>query len=116
MSIVDRINAMKKEGRRGEGKRIFLLLKNEIASALREGYTIKVVWRSLTDQNAIDISYRTFAEYVARYIPLKERTPDTIDLNSSEQSSSVKSKEERLELLKEQQGLHNAVADKDSLI
>lgn len=116
MSIRDGISSIEKKGKVGEGKRVFLLLKKDITQSLKEGHAIKDVWQALVNQKALSITYRTFAHYVARFIPIQERTPETNDLSSIEQTSSTKSKQEKLELLKKQQELHNPIADKDSLI
>ena len=53
---------------RGHGRQAFLAQRNEIAQALVDGYTAKDIWEHLHDQGTMPIQYRTFIDYVNRYI------------------------------------------------
>lgn len=59
---------LKPERQRGHGRRAFLAQRNEIAQALEDGYRAKEIWEHLHDKGAMPIQYRTFIDYVNRYI------------------------------------------------
>ena len=62
----------KNNKQRGIGRRAFLANRDEIAQVLEEGYTAKDIWEHLNEQGVMPIQYRTFAQYVRRFITQKE--------------------------------------------
>lgn len=54
-------------------KVIFLALRDEIAKALEDGWTVKVVWQTLREEKRITFSYQTFNRYVQ--VLIKSRLP-----------------------------------------
>jgi hypothetical protein len=63
-------------GQRGRGRQAFLAKRGEIKQALEDGYTAKEVWALLHEKGAMPIQYRTFIDYVNRY--LKDHGQQTI--------------------------------------
>jgi hypothetical protein len=55
-------------GQRGRGRQAFLARRSEIKQALENGYTAKEVWALLYEKGAMPIQYRTFIDYVNRYL------------------------------------------------
>jgi hypothetical protein len=55
-------------GQRGHGRQAFLAMRSEIKQALENGYTAKEVWALLHEKGAMPIQYRTFIDYVNRYL------------------------------------------------
>jgi len=53
---------------RGSGRQAFLARRNEIAQALADGYLAKEIWEFLHKKGSMPIQYRTFIDYVNRYI------------------------------------------------
>lgn len=53
---------------RGSGRQAFLARRNEIAQALADGYLAKEIWEFLHEKGSMPIQYRTFIDYVNRYI------------------------------------------------
>jgi hypothetical protein len=53
---------------RGSGRQAFLAHRNEIAQALADGYLAKEIWEFLHGKGSMPIQYRTFIDYVNRYI------------------------------------------------
>ena len=46
----------------------FIALKDDIATALLDGWSQKSIWETLLMENKISFSYKTFCVYVARFI------------------------------------------------
>ena len=55
-------------------KAAFLALKQDIASAVVDGWSIKLVWETLVEEGKISFSYKTFCGYVARLIASEKKT------------------------------------------
>lgn len=55
-------------GQRGDGRQAFLAQRREIARALKDGYPAKTVWALLHEKGTMPVQYRTFMEYVNRYL------------------------------------------------
>ena len=53
---------------RGQGQQAFLAQRREIARALKAGYPAKTVWSLLHEKGTMPVQYRTFMEYVNRYL------------------------------------------------
>ncbi|MGY6215753.1 TraK family protein [Methylolobus aquaticus] len=53
---------------RGVQRAAFLAQKNEIAQALAAGWSVKDIWRTLSDEGRIRVGYQAFCEYVNRWI------------------------------------------------
>lgn len=53
---------------RGHGRQAFLAQRREIARALKDGYPAKTVWALLHEKGVMPLQYRTFMEYVNRYL------------------------------------------------
>lgn len=63
-------------GQRGHGRYEFLARRSEIKRALENGYTAKEVWTLLHEKGTMPIQYRTFIDYVNRYLK-KSGQPQT---------------------------------------
>lgn len=46
----------------------FLAQQDEIAQALAAGWTVKDIWRTLSEEGRITVCYQSFCEYVNRWI------------------------------------------------
>jgi hypothetical protein len=69
MTLSDELKQRAQAGRqRGHGRQAFLARCSEIKQALENGYTAKEVWTLLYEKGAMPIQYRTFIDYVNRYI------------------------------------------------
>ena len=55
-------------GARGAKLREFLACKDEIAEAVRQGYTIREIWQVLTESGRVTMTYGTFGDYLNRLI------------------------------------------------
>ena len=58
---------------RGAQRAAFLAQKDEIAQALAAGWSVKDIWRTLSEEGRIRVGYQAFCEYVNRWI--REPTP-----------------------------------------
>lgn len=58
---------------RGQGRHAFLARRGEIRRALQDGYSVKEVWALLYEKGAIPVQYRTFIDYVNRYLKNDEQ-------------------------------------------
>ena len=57
------------EGNLRRAQRVaFLAHKDEIAQALAAGWTVKDIWRTLSEEGRITVCYQSFCEYVNRWI------------------------------------------------
>ncbi len=75
-SLSERIAAkqmIKKASDKSVNKAAFLALKKDIALALADGWSIKLVWETLREEGKISFSYKTFCGYVARLIAAEKR-------------------------------------------
>ena len=61
----------------GKSKRsnrmIFVALRGEIAKALNDGWTVKVIWETLREEEKVTFSYQAFNRYVKQLI--KDQPP-----------------------------------------
>ena len=73
MNLTEKLKNSQQKPRKGRGRQAFLARKNEIAQALADGYTVKEVWEFLFDQGIIPIQYRTFTDYVNRFVLNEEK-------------------------------------------
>ena len=78
-SLSERIaERVKKEP--GKSKRsnrmIFIALRGEIEKALSDGWTVKVIWETLREEEKITFSYQAFNRYVKQLIKDQPATPD----------------------------------------
>lgn len=73
--------------RRGSGRQVFMGLRNEIAQALADGYQTKEVWKFLYDNGSMPIQYRTFNEYVNRYIKRQNKKDLVIEKKAEQQNT-----------------------------
>lgn len=58
----------KKVSDNSRNKVAFLALKQDIASALADGWSMKAIWDTLSMEEKISFSYKTFCLYVVRFI------------------------------------------------
>lgn len=68
----------------------FLALKDDIAAALADGWSMKAVWETLYMEEKISFSYKTFCVYVTRLIhaPLKPDMQKNTKEDEKEKSKS----------------------------
>ncbi|HHT9699989.1 TPA: TraK family protein [Legionella pneumophila] len=89
-SLSERIAAkqlVRKAAAKSVNKAAFLALKNDIASALADGWSIKLVWETLVEEGKISFSYKTFCGYVARLIAA-EKKPSQENTKEDKQAKS----------------------------
>ncbi len=77
-SLSERIaERVKKEP--GKSKRsnrmIFIALRGEIEKALKDGWTVKVIWETLREEEKVTFSYQAFNRYVKQLIKDQPPTP-----------------------------------------
>lgn len=59
--------------KRATGRQAFLAHKDEIAEAVKRGYTVKEIWQALVDEGAMPVGYESFLRYV-RQLPEHRET------------------------------------------
>lgn len=74
-------------------KAAFLALKQDIATALTDGWSIKLVWETLVEEGKISFSYKTFCGYVARLI-VAEQKPSLQEDTKEDEKAKSKAKSE----------------------
>ncbi|HAU1304127.1 TPA: conjugal transfer protein TraK [Legionella pneumophila] len=75
-TLSERIAAKQMERKASDksvNKAAFLALKQDIATALADGWSIKLVWETLVEEGKISFSYKTFCGYVARLIAAEQK-------------------------------------------
>ncbi|HHT9914906.1 TPA: TraK family protein [Legionella pneumophila] len=90
-SLSERIAAKQMERKASDksvNKAAFLALKQDIASALADGWSIKLVWETLVEEGKISFSYKTFCGYVARLIAADKKSPIQENTKEDEQAKS----------------------------
>jgi hypothetical protein len=65
--IAERVNRQSLPARR-QGRNRFLAMKGDIAQAIEAGWSIKDIWRTLTAEGKVVVSYQAFVGYVKRFI------------------------------------------------
>ena len=72
----------------GKSKRsnrmIFIALRAEIEKALNDGWTVKVIWETLRDEEKITFSYQAFNRYVKQLIKDQPPTLDEVATETPE--------------------------------
>ena len=63
-------------GLKKSSRTIFLALRDEIEEALKDGWTVKVVWETLKEEGKVTFSYQAFNGYVNRLIKNEREKPD----------------------------------------
>ena len=95
-SLSERIAARqigKKVSDKSVNKAAFLALKKDIASALADGWSIKLVWETLVEEGKVSFSYKTFCGYVARLIAA-EKKPSMQEKPREDKQKETKPKNE----------------------
>lgn len=71
--IAERV-ALRKPNQKAKNRAAFLANKEEIAQALTDGWSMKLIWETLKDEKRIAFSYQAFTKYVKNVItkPVKE--------------------------------------------
>lgn len=91
-SLSERIAAKhvgKKVSDKSVNKAAFLALKKDIDAALADGWSIKLVWETLSEEGKIAFSYKTFCGYVARLIATEKKPSQQ---ENTKEGEKVKSK------------------------
>lgn len=84
--------------RRGSGRQAFLARRAEIAQALKDGHPAKAVWQVMYDKGLMPIQYRTFIDYVNRYIqPTPEKDENTNQVEKKSEVTKQKKQEPQTE-------------------
>ncbi|RUR14191.1 TraK family protein [Legionella sp. km772] len=94
-SLSERIAAKQIERKvsdKSVNKAAFLALKKDIASALTDGWSIKLVWETLVEEGKISFSYKTFCGYVARLIAAEK--PSMQENTKDDEKAKSKAKNE----------------------
>lgn len=65
----------KSKGSRPQNRVFFLALMPDIAEALESGWSVKSIYETLFEEKKISFSYKTFREYVNKYILKEEKPP-----------------------------------------
>ncbi|HAT9646582.1 TPA: conjugal transfer protein TraK [Legionella pneumophila] len=89
-SLSERIAAkqmIRKASHKSVNKAAFLALKKDIAVALADGWSIKLVWETLVEEGKISFSYKTFCGYVASLIAA-EKKPSQENTKEDEKAKS----------------------------
>ena len=74
-NLVDELRRQKEtagQDRRGAGRRFVLARRDEIRTALQEGFTVKEIWQLLADKGAINIRYDAFRVLVRKYVRVRD--------------------------------------------
>ena len=70
--IAERIRT-KQPTRIGRNRAAFLAVKDEVAKALEDGWSVKVIWETLHAEGKIEVGYDAFTGYVNRLIRNAEK-------------------------------------------
>mgnify|MGYP000001612695 CR=1 FL=1 len=95
-SLSERIakNQSNKKGTdNSKNKVAFLALKQDIASALLDGWSMKAIWETLSSEKSISFSYKTFCQYVLRFIEITHK-PQTQENTREDEKDRSKSPNE----------------------
>ncbi|HBP6867976.1 TPA: TraK family protein [Legionella pneumophila] len=95
-SLSERIAAKQAERQvsdKSVNKAAFLALKQDIATALADGWSIKLVWETLVEEGKISFSYKTFCGYVARLI-VADQKPSLQENTKEDEKAKSKAKSE----------------------
>ena len=76
-----------------KNKVAFLALKQDIASALSDGWPMKAIWETLSLEKSISFSYKTFCQYVSRFIEISHK-PQTQENTKEDEKAKSKAKNE----------------------
>jgi hypothetical protein len=68
----------------------FLTHKKEIARALSDNWSMKVIWETLIDEKKISFSYKTFRVYVSKHIQSEKSSTE----ENTKEDKTVESKAE----------------------
>lgn len=66
--IAERAKRSKKQARGGANRAAFLAQKEEISNAIGDGWPVKDIWQTLSEEGAITFSYDSFIRYVRNLI------------------------------------------------
>ena len=95
-SLSERIakNQRNKKGTdNSKNKVAFLALKQDIASAISDGWSMKAIWETLYSEKSISFSYKTFCQYVSRFIEISHK-PQTQENTREDEKAKSKSPNE----------------------
>jgi Family of unknown function (DUF5338) len=95
-SLSERIAAKQIENKSSDksvNKATFLAHKQDITSALADGWSIKIIWETLVEEGKISFSYKTFCGYVARLI-VAEKKPSMQENTKEDKKAESKAKNE----------------------
>lgn len=70
---------------KGYSKLEFLSVWSEVHSALQKGYNAKFIWKALSESGMIHCGYTWFARMVRQQLTKDELTPETSELQQTEQ-------------------------------
>lgn len=64
---------------RDQNRAVFLALRQEIAQAMQDGWSVMTIWRTLKDEGKITFSYQAFRLYVNKLVhpSAPPRSPST---------------------------------------
>ncbi|MGC8494717.1 MAG: TraK family protein [Syntrophobacteraceae bacterium] len=75
-------------GIKNPSKMVVLALRNEIEEALKDGWTLKLIWQTLQDEGKISVRYPAFSVQVNRLIKggsAEKKEPTSTPPEKSEQ-------------------------------
>lgn len=87
--IAERAKARKTPGKGGKNRAAFLALRNDIASALADGWSVRVVWETLKAEGKIDFSYDPFTKYVNSLIVETHKASGSAEATPAQRSPST---------------------------
>lgn len=82
--------------KRATGRQAFLAHKEEIAEAVKRGYTVKEIWQALVDEGAMPVGYESFLRYV-RQLPEYRRATRRASTEAGADREAVGGKRVRAE-------------------
>ena len=59
-----------------QNRAAFLILRSEIKQALDDGWTVKRIWETLSEEGKVDFCYTAFVGYTNRLILSTAKSPD----------------------------------------
>ena len=94
-SLCDRIarrESQKDKTSNSKNKVAFIALQKDIEKALATGWSMKVIWETLTEEGKISFTYKTFRTFVSRLIRLPEERNDCVTLEIKNAKDGTKKK------------------------
>src|ERR1700675_1165485 len=77
-----------KVSRRDKNVVLFLAIKKDLIEAMAAGYSLRTIWRHMSETQRIEVSYDSFLSYVSRYIRTDAQASEATPKSKAQSSAS----------------------------